>query len=154
MEPTATQADEPPTSQAGSTLEELLDLEFEAFCAREGDEAVTLDEVRRATASIPGSMAEAIIEDERAERFWMPRFYFDTSALVKNYHVESGPRRSRPSSRRRVGVLHLAARRRRDALRLRRARSGPGPSPAPTSAPSAGGSSPMSGGRRSGPSGS
>ena len=50
-------------------LEELIDLEFEAFCAREGDEDVTLDEVRKATESIPGSMAEAIIEDERADRF-------------------------------------------------------------------------------------
>ena len=52
-----------------SALEELLDLEFEAFCAREGDENVTLDEVRKATSSIPGSMAQAIIEDERADRF-------------------------------------------------------------------------------------
>jgi hypothetical protein len=57
------------TYRVGSFVEELLDLEFEAFCAREGDEAVTLDEVRKATASIPGNMAEAIIEDERAERF-------------------------------------------------------------------------------------
>jgi hypothetical protein len=56
------------TFREGSILEELLDLEFEAFCTREGDENVTLDEVRRATASIPGSMAEAIIE-ERADRF-------------------------------------------------------------------------------------
>ena len=57
------------TQQASSLLEELIDLEFEAFCAREGDEDVTLDEVRMATASIPGSMAEAIIEDERTDRF-------------------------------------------------------------------------------------
>jgi hypothetical protein len=57
------------TLQSGSTLEDLIDLEFEAFCAREGDENVTLEEVRRATASIPGSMAEAIIEEERADRF-------------------------------------------------------------------------------------
>ncbi len=55
--------------QTTPSLEELLDLEFEAFCAHEGDEDVTLDQVRRATASIPGSMAQAIIEDERAERF-------------------------------------------------------------------------------------
>jgi hypothetical protein len=54
--------------QTGSGLEDLIDSEFEAFCAREADEDVTLDEVRKATASIPGSMAEAIIE-ERAERF-------------------------------------------------------------------------------------
>jgi hypothetical protein len=50
-------------------LDELIDLEFEAFCAHEGDESVTLDEVLKATASIPGSMAESIAEDERAERF-------------------------------------------------------------------------------------
>ncbi|MEO6807523.1 MAG: hypothetical protein ABI353_00220 [Isosphaeraceae bacterium] len=57
------------TQRASFLLEELLDLEFEAFCAREGDEAVTLDEVRKATASIPDNMAEAITEDERADRF-------------------------------------------------------------------------------------
>lgn len=56
-------------NQATPTLEELVDLEFEEFCAREGDEAVTLDEVLKATASIPESMAEAIVEDERADRF-------------------------------------------------------------------------------------
>jgi hypothetical protein len=57
------------THRATAVLDELLDLEFEAFCVREGDEDVTLDEVRKATASIPGSMARAIIEDERADRF-------------------------------------------------------------------------------------
>jgi hypothetical protein len=55
--------------RVSSFLEGLLDLEFEAFCAREGDEDVTLDRVREATASIPGSMAEAVVEDERADRF-------------------------------------------------------------------------------------
>jgi hypothetical protein len=55
--------------RAGTVLEDLLDLEFEAFCAREGDVNVTLDEVRKATASIPGSMAEAITEEERTDRF-------------------------------------------------------------------------------------
>ena len=30
---------------------------------------MTLDEVLKATASIPGSMAQAIIEEERADRF-------------------------------------------------------------------------------------
>jgi hypothetical protein len=72
MEPTATRVTEPhepATSQASPTLEELLDLEFEAFCAREAAEDVTLDEVLRATASIPGSMARAVIEEERANRF-------------------------------------------------------------------------------------
>jgi hypothetical protein len=57
------------TYQAITALEELLDLEFEAFCSREGDENVTLDEVRKATSSIPGSMAQAIIDEERADRF-------------------------------------------------------------------------------------
>lgn len=54
---------------ARPVLDEFIDLEFEAFCAREGDESVTLGEVLKATASIPGSMAESIAEDERAERF-------------------------------------------------------------------------------------
>jgi len=57
------------THRVSSFLEDLIDLEFEAFCAREGDEDVTLDRVREATAGIPGSMAQAIIEDERADRF-------------------------------------------------------------------------------------
>ena len=56
------------THRVSSFLEELLDLEFEAFCAREGDETVTLDEVLEATASIPGSMADAIAEEERTDR--------------------------------------------------------------------------------------
>jgi hypothetical protein len=57
------------THPISTFLEELIDLEFEAFCAREGDQDVALDEVRKATAGIPGSMAEAIVEDERADRF-------------------------------------------------------------------------------------
>jgi hypothetical protein len=64
----ATEAREQPL-QTRPALEELIDLEFEAFCAREGDENVTLEEVRKATASIPGSMAQAVIDEERAERF-------------------------------------------------------------------------------------
>ncbi|SIO06637.1 hypothetical protein SAMN05444166_2275 [Singulisphaera sp. GP187] len=55
--------------ESNPALEDLIDLEFEAYCAREGDDSITLDEVLAATAKIPGSMAEAIIEDERAERF-------------------------------------------------------------------------------------
>jgi hypothetical protein len=50
-------------------LEDLIDLDFESFCAREGDDSVSLQEVREATSKIPGSMAEAISEDERAERY-------------------------------------------------------------------------------------
>lgn len=52
-----------------SSLEDLLDLEFEEYCALQAGEDVTLEEVHKATASIPGSMAQAIVEDERAERF-------------------------------------------------------------------------------------
>ncbi len=51
------------------SLAELIDLEFEEFCALEGDESISLEEAREATASIPRSMAEAIIEEERSERF-------------------------------------------------------------------------------------
>lgn len=57
------------TTAAGTALDEFLDLEFEAFCAHEADEDVTHEEVLKATASIPGSMAQAIIEEERADRF-------------------------------------------------------------------------------------
>lgn len=59
-----------PEGQQADTpaLEKMVDLEFEAFCAREGDDTISLDQVREATSRIPGSMAETIIE-ERAERF-------------------------------------------------------------------------------------
>jgi len=56
------------TGRKPPAFEDFVDLEFEAFCAREGDESVTLDEVLKATASIPGSMAEAIVEEGRAVR--------------------------------------------------------------------------------------
>ncbi len=46
----------------------LIDHEALVYCEREADDSVTLDEVRAATASIQGSMARAVIEDERAER--------------------------------------------------------------------------------------
>jgi putative addiction module CopG family antidote len=49
--------------------EAWIDHEFIAFCAREGDDRVTLEEVLQATSTIPGSMAQVIIEEERAERF-------------------------------------------------------------------------------------
>jgi putative addiction module CopG family antidote len=55
--------------QEAPPLDDLIDHEFVAFCAREGDDRVTLDEVLRATSTIPGSMAEAIIEEGRADRF-------------------------------------------------------------------------------------
>ncbi len=47
----------------------LIDHEFVEFCDREGDESITLDEVLKATSTIPGSLAQAIIEEERADRF-------------------------------------------------------------------------------------
>jgi putative addiction module CopG family antidote len=55
--------------QETSALDNLIDHEFVEFCCREGDDSVTLDEVLRATSTIPGSMAQAIIEEERADRF-------------------------------------------------------------------------------------
>ena len=51
------------------TLEDFLDLDFLALCDREGDESITLEEVLEATSNILGSMARAIIEEERADRF-------------------------------------------------------------------------------------
>ena len=50
-------------------LERLIDHEFIEYCAREGDDRITLEEVLKATSKIPGSMARVIIEEERAERF-------------------------------------------------------------------------------------
>jgi Arc/MetJ-type ribon-helix-helix transcriptional regulator len=50
-------------------LERLIDHEFVAYCAREGDDRITLEEVLKATSKIPGSMSQVIIEEERAERF-------------------------------------------------------------------------------------
>jgi Arc/MetJ-type ribon-helix-helix transcriptional regulator len=55
--------------QEAPALDNLIDHEFVEFCGREGDDTVTLDEVLRATSTIPGSMAQAIIEEERADRF-------------------------------------------------------------------------------------
>jgi Arc/MetJ-type ribon-helix-helix transcriptional regulator len=54
--------------QEAPPLEGLIDHEFVDFCSREGDDSVALEEVVRATSKIPGSMARAIIEDERADR--------------------------------------------------------------------------------------
>ena len=56
-------------SEEAPGLEAMIDHEFEAYCAREGDDRISLDEVLEATAEIPGSMAQAIIDDERADRF-------------------------------------------------------------------------------------
>ncbi len=47
----------------------LLDHDAIAYCEREADDSITLEEVRAGTSSIKDSMARAVIEDERAERF-------------------------------------------------------------------------------------
>jgi hypothetical protein len=49
-------------------LEDLIDDQFVAYCAREADDEVTLDEVLESTSRIKDSMARVIIEEERAER--------------------------------------------------------------------------------------
>ena len=48
--------------------ESFLDIEFMDACKREADPSVTLEDVRRILAKIPGSLADAINE-EREERF-------------------------------------------------------------------------------------
>lgn len=55
--------------RARPTLDDLIDHEFVAYCAREGDDSVTLEEVLQATSKIEDSMARVIIEEERADRF-------------------------------------------------------------------------------------
>ena len=49
--------------------DDLIDHEFVAYCEREADDSVTLEEVRAATSKIEDSMARVIIEEERADRF-------------------------------------------------------------------------------------
>ena len=49
-------------------LEDLIDYDLIASCAREADDGVTLEEVLEATSSIKDSMARVIIEEERADR--------------------------------------------------------------------------------------
>lgn len=48
--------------------DDLIDREFMAYCEREGDEAVSLDDVVAATSKIADSMTRVVIEEERAER--------------------------------------------------------------------------------------
>lgn len=55
--------------KAQPTLEDLIDHEFVAYCARDADDEVTLEEVLEATSKIKDSMARVIIEEERADRF-------------------------------------------------------------------------------------
>jgi hypothetical protein len=45
----------------------LIDDDAIAYCEREADEGITLEEVRAATSSIKDSMAR-VVEEERAER--------------------------------------------------------------------------------------
>jgi putative addiction module CopG family antidote len=52
-----------------STPDDFIDHEFVAYCAREADDGVTLEEVLDATSTIKDSMARVIIEEERADRF-------------------------------------------------------------------------------------
>jgi hypothetical protein len=56
-------------SAAKPTPEDFIDHEFVAYCEREADESVTLEEVLEATSKIKDSMARVIIEEERADRF-------------------------------------------------------------------------------------
>ena len=49
--------------------ENLIDHEFIAYCDREADDTVTLEEVLQATSKIQDSMARVVIEEERPERF-------------------------------------------------------------------------------------
>lgn len=53
----------------GGIPEYLLDHDAIAYCEREADDSVTLEEVRAATSRIQDSMARVVIEEERAERF-------------------------------------------------------------------------------------
>lgn len=50
------------------TLEDLIDHEAIASCMAEADDRISLTELRAGSATIPGSIARAVIEDERAER--------------------------------------------------------------------------------------
>jgi hypothetical protein len=63
--------DEPtaPISQGAGIPDDLIDHDAVAYCEREADDGVTLEEVRAATSSIKDSMARVVIEEERAERF-------------------------------------------------------------------------------------
>ena len=51
-----------------SLPESLLDHDFLAYCDREAEDDVTLEEVLKATSKIQDSMTRVIVEDERADR--------------------------------------------------------------------------------------
>ncbi|QEH39070.1 hypothetical protein OJF2_76820 [Aquisphaera giovannonii] len=55
--------------RGGGIPDDLIDHDAIAYCEREADDRITLDQVRAATSSIKDSMARVVIEEERAERF-------------------------------------------------------------------------------------
>lgn len=60
------QGDQPgPSSDEKAMAEDLIDYEAISYCAREleGKDVPSIDEVRRFLAKIPGSMAQAVIEE-------------------------------------------------------------------------------------------
>jgi Arc/MetJ-type ribon-helix-helix transcriptional regulator len=60
------QGDQPgPGSDEKAMAEDLIDYEAIKYCAREleGKDVPSIDEVRRFLAKIPGSMAQAVIEE-------------------------------------------------------------------------------------------
>jgi len=60
------QEDQPgPGSEEKARAEDLIDYEAIRYCAREleGKEVPSIEEVRRFLAKIPGSMAQAVIEE-------------------------------------------------------------------------------------------
>jgi hypothetical protein len=52
-----------------TSIDDFIDHEFVAYCEREADDSVTLEQVLAATSKIKDSMARVIIEEERADRF-------------------------------------------------------------------------------------
>jgi hypothetical protein len=58
-----------PAARGGGIPDDLIDHDAVAYCEREADDGITLEEVRAATSSIKDSMARVVIEEERAERF-------------------------------------------------------------------------------------
>jgi hypothetical protein len=56
-------------AEAKAIPDSLIDHDAIAYCEREADDGITLEEVRAATSSIKDSMARVVVEEERAERF-------------------------------------------------------------------------------------
>jgi len=53
---------------SASNADDFIDYDLQRDCATRADESITLEQVRRELASIPGSMSDDIIAD-REERF-------------------------------------------------------------------------------------